>query len=144
LVVRFSPIPSFDFEVVMRLLKMLALAGAVCVTTGAVAAEWTFLGQRQVNDRAERDVIVVTGHEGKFSAIQIRVQRASVDFHKVQVNFRNGGTQNVELRNTIRAGGESRRIDLEGDDRVIKSVEFWYDANTVRGRRAVVRLFGER
>lgn len=128
----------------MRFLQLLALTGAVCVTTAAVTTEWTFLGQRQVNDRAERDVIAVSGQEGKFSAIQIRVQRAAVDFHKVQVNFRGGGTQGVELRNTIRAGGESRRIDLEGEDRVIKSVEFWYDANTVRGRRAVVRLFGER
>ena len=129
----------------MRSIRLLALTAGLSLTTAAAAApEWTFLGQRQVNDRAERDMIVVTGQEGKFSAVQIRVQRASVDFHKVQVNFRNGGTQNVEMRHTIRAGGESRRIDLEGDDRVIKSVEFWYDANTVRGRKAVVRLFGER
>lgn len=132
----------------MRLSRALLLA-AVVLTGGASATiseaseDWTFLGQRQVSDRVDHDVIVVTGSEGKFSAIQIRVLRAAVDFHRVQVHFRNGGQQDVELRHTIPAGGESRRIDLEGDDRVIKSVEFWYDARTVRGRRAVVRLFGQ-
>jgi hypothetical protein len=53
-------------------------------------------------------------------------------------------SQTIESRSTIPAGGESRAIDLEGTDRVIRSVEFWYDAKTVRGRRAVVRLFGRR
>ncbi|MDX2056635.1 MAG: hypothetical protein SFV24_02435 [Gemmatimonadales bacterium] len=132
----------------MRLASAVVLAAVVAIggtgfTTGASRADWTFLGQRQVSDRADHDVITVTGAEGKFSAIQIRVLRAPVDFHRVQVHFRNGGKQEVELRNTIPAGGESRRIDLEGDDRVIRSVEFWYDARTIRGRRAVVRLFGQ-
>ncbi|MGH7562704.1 MAG: hypothetical protein ACRENB_16980 [Gemmatimonadales bacterium] len=70
------------------------------------------------------------------------MQRAPVDFHRVTVHFASGGNQQVELRNTIPAGGESRAIDLRGGDRVIRSVEFWYDARTIRGRRAVVRLFG--
>jgi hypothetical protein len=60
------------------------------------------------------------------------------------VHFGNGSDQRIELRNTIPAGGESRAIDLEGQDRVIRSVEFWYDANTIRGRQAVVRLYGLR
>jgi hypothetical protein len=46
--------------------------------------------------------------------------------------------------NTIAAGGETRAIDLEGNDRVIRSVEFWYDANTIRGRQAQVRVYGLR
>lgn len=60
------------------------------------------------------------------------------------VHFGTGTKQEVELRHTIRAGGESRAIDLTGDDRAISRVEFWYDANTIRGRRAVVRLYGRR
>ncbi len=125
------------------LLAAVVLTGGASATVGEASEDWTFLGQRQVSDRVDHDVIVVTGAEGKFSATQLRVLRAAVDFHRVQVHFRNGGRQEVELRHTIPAGGESRRIDLEGDDRVIKSVEFWYDARTIRGRRAVVRLFGQ-
>lgn len=106
--------------------------------------DWVLLGQRTVTDRADHDVIGVTAARGDFRSIKLTVQRASVDFHRVVVHFGNGTRQDVELRNTIPAGGESRAIDLAGADRVINRVEFWYDANTFRGRRAVVRLFGRR
>ena len=109
---------------------------------GPPARDWVFLGQRTVTDRVDHDVIPVTGARGDFRSIKLTVQRAAVDFHRVVVHFANGGDQEVELRATIPAGGESRAIDLRAGDRVIRSVEFWYDARTVRGRRAVVRLHG--
>ena len=120
----------------------LAILG--CVVNRPMAGDWVVLGQRQVNDRADHDMIGVTAARGDFRRIKITVQRASVDFHRVVVHFGNGEKQEVELRNTIRAGGETRAIDLEGTDRVINRVEFWYDANTIRGRRAIVRLYGFR
>jgi hypothetical protein len=119
------------------LLLWLALA------TGA-GAEWVLLGQRTVTDRADHDVIPVTAARGDFRSIKLTVQRAAVDFHRVVVHYGNGTQQEIELRNTIPAGGESRAIDLSGADRVINRVEFWYDAKTFRGRRALVRLFGLR
>lgn len=113
----------------------------MCVTL-ALAPEWALLGQRTVTDRADHDVIPVTAARGDFKSIKLTVQRAAVDFHRVVVHYGNGTKQEIELRNTIPAGGESRAIDLIGTERVINRVEFWYDAKTVRGRRAVVRLFG--
>ena len=104
--------------------------------------DWVFLGERMVSDRNDHDIIPVTVKRGDFRAIKILVTRVAVDFHRVIVYFGNGGKQEVELRNTIPAGGESRTIDLTGSDRVINRVEFWYDARSVRGRRAVVRLYG--
>jgi hypothetical protein len=129
-----------------RLLRLLVvpLALVACASAARANGQWTFLGQQAVTDRLDHDAIVVTAAEGRFDAIQLRVLRAAVDFHTVVVHFRNGGRQDVELRQTIRAGGSSRRIDLTGDDRVIQRVEFWYDARTVRGRQATVRLFGDR
>jgi hypothetical protein len=45
----------------------------------------------------------------------------------------------------IRAGGESRVIDLRGEARDIRRIEFWYDAETLgRGRRARVEVWGRR
>jgi hypothetical protein len=85
---------------------------------------------------------MVTAAKGDMNAIQIKVRGASVDFHRMVIVYGNGRRQEIELRHTIPARGTSRIIDLVGDDRVIKSVEFWYDANTLRGRKAVVRLFG--
>lgn len=111
-------------------------------TLSAQGGKWKFLGERLANDRLDHDVIMVTGAEGTLNAIQIRVRGASVDFHRVVIVYGNGRRQEVELRNTIPAGRASRPIDLVGDERIVRSVEFWYDANTVRGRKALVRLYG--
>ena len=62
---------------------LLPLLIAACAASRQGARDWDFLGQRTVSDRVDHDVIVVTGVEGRFSAIQLRVQRATVDFHKV-------------------------------------------------------------
>lgn len=122
------------------------LAALVSCASGQRGAtgDWVQLGQRAVTDRIDHDEIPVTASEGAFSSIKLAVRRAAVDFHRVEVHYRNGTTQRVELRNTIGAGGESRSIDLVGDDRIIRSVEFWYDARTARRRSATVHLLGKR
>lgn len=115
------------------------------ITTLAAAgqgAKWKFMGERLVNDRLDHDVIMVTAAEGSLNAIQIRVKGASIDFHKVVIVYGNGRRQEVVMSNTIGPRGASRPIDLAGDERIVRSVEFWYDANTIRGRKALVRLFG--
>ena len=122
-----------------------AVIALLTIATVPLAAQraWTFLGQRSVSDRADHDVIPVTGDRGTFKQIKLSVQRASVDFRCVVVHYGNGGREEIDIKSTIRAGGETRAINLNGKDRVIRSVEFWYDANTRRGRQAVVRLFGK-
>ena len=124
--------------------RIVLLAALGCASGGARAQgpNWVLLGQRTVTDRVDHDVVVVTLARGDFRSIKITVNRAAVDFHRVVVHFANGGDQEVEMRHTIPAGGETRSIDLRAGDRVIRSVDFWYDARTIRGRRAVVRLFG--
>jgi hypothetical protein len=124
-----------------RAILVTATLGSAPVPAGQ-GAPWVLLGQRPVTDRLDHDVIPVTVARGDFTRIKITVQRHGVDFHRVVVHFANGGDQEVEMRQTIPAGGETRAIDLRAGERVIRSVEFWYDARTIRGRRAVVRLFG--
>jgi hypothetical protein len=112
-----------------------------CIFTGQRLG---FLGEKLVNDRLDHDALIVTAAKGNFTGIILRVKGASVDFHKVIVVFGNSETQEIALRNTIPAGGSSRVIDLKGNDRVIRGIEFWYDANTIRGRKAIVRVFGRK
>jgi len=130
----------------MRRRFLLAVLAVFMAAMGAEAqsgAGWTLLGTRAVTDRADHDTIAVTSARGTFDAVRFQVRGRAVDFHRVVVHFANGGDQNVELRDTIRAGGESRVIDIDGTDRVIRSIEFWYDANTLgRGGRATVRVHG--
>ncbi len=103
---------------------------------------WERIGEATVNDALDHDTIPVTAAQGTFKAIQIHVLGHAVQFRSVKIHFGNGDVQNVELRSVIRAGGSSRVIDVEGADRVIRSIEFLYDAQTVRGRKAIVRVLG--
>lgn len=116
-----------------------------CASVGAQGGRWTLLGSRTVTDRADHDTVVVSERRGTFDAVRFEVRGRSVDFHRVVIHFANGADQAVEMRDTIRAGGASRAIDVDGRDRVVRSIEFWYDANTVgRGGRATVRVLGRR
>jgi hypothetical protein len=104
---------------------------------------WEKLGERTVKHRAERDEIRVTIKDGRFRRIKLRVLQRPVQFFDVKVHFANGDVQDISMRNRIKAGGETRVIDLKGGNRVIQKVVFRYETETVRkGRRAKVQLWG--
>lgn len=117
---------------------------AACASAPGPGRDWVALGQRSVTDRLDHDHITVTARRGDFRRLKITVERAPVEISRMVVHYGNGERHAVQLRARIGAGGESRAIDLPGRDRVIRSVEFWYDAETLGGRQAVVRLWGLR
>lgn len=104
--------------------------------------KWERLGTRTGDWKMDHDEILVTGFEGKFSALKVKVLQGSLNMHKMVVHFRNGGTQDIDLRNTFKPGSHSRVINLDGDDRVIRKVEFWYDAKN-HSKKSVVQLWGK-
>ncbi len=106
--------------------------------------KWVKLGERTVNHAVDRDEIVVSAKKGVFKKIKLKVKRRKVTFRDVKVHFANGDVQDVALRREIPAGGQTRDIDLEGKNRVITKVVFWYNTTSVRGKRAKVQLLGER
>jgi hypothetical protein len=110
----------------------------------ASAETWVFLGQRHVTDKAERDSIEVTASEGSFEAIQLRVKRSAVRFVNVTVVYGTGTSDDLELRDVIPAGGKSRALDLRGGNRVIKRINFAYEAKSLGRRGAIVEVFGRR
>ena len=121
------------------------LCGAMVVAAAAFAATWVVLGERVVNDRTDHDTIVVTGAQGRFSALKVKVMKRPVHFIDMTVVFGDDSTQDVELRTVIPADGETRVIDLEGRRRIVKRVEFTYEAESIgRGKKATVRLLGRR
>lgn len=129
-------------------LGALAVAAVALLLPPSAAAErggWEFLGSRMVNDRLDRDEIEVTASKGDFKALKLVVKRSAVHFLDMKVHFGSGGTQDVEIRQVIPAGGETRVIDLRGGDRFVKKVVFWYEANSLRkGKKAEIHLWGLR
>ena len=144
-------IRSMYVRLVLGLLFILSVGGAVSAqrpsrwssNTPQTYGRWTYLGQANVNGRVDRDRISVGRGRGRFQRIQIRVDRAPIEFYRVVVHYENGRSEEVDVRQRIPAGGQTRAIDLRGDERAIDSVEFFYARGRWGyGREPRVRLYG--
>ncbi len=127
-----------------RSLIIFAALLVLCAGVATVAGQkWEDLGSKEVKDRSEQDTWHIGSGKGQFRRLKITVQQRAVRFYKLEATFSNGQKQSFEIRNLIRAGGETRALDLEGNDRSINKVDIWYEAATVRrGRRSEVTLYG--
>ncbi|MEO1259358.1 MAG: hypothetical protein AAFZ15_11205 [Bacteroidota bacterium] len=103
---------------------------------------WEKLGTRKVNYRLDRDEVLVTAREGRFTKLRLQVNNGGINLHRVVVHFANGQTQVVKVNRSIPAGGQSGTLDLKGDRRVISKVVFYYDTKNFSGRKANVVLWG--
>lgn len=122
--------------------KMIAILLVLSFGPATYARGWVYLGEAHVDGEADHDKIKVGRSEGRFRALQIRVDYAAVEFNHVVVHYANGTSEELRIRQKIRAGGSTRNIDLAGRDRAIDSVEFWYERANYGSRRPRVRLYG--
>lgn len=106
------------------------------------AGRWVYLGEANVDGKVDHDRISIGRSNGRFHTIQIHVERGAIEFQRVVVHYANGGDEELQIRERIQAGGQTRAIDLRGNDRAISSVEFWYSQGNWGSRRPRVRLYG--
>lgn len=123
-------------------LALLAVLVLACASAGVADSGWELLGTRKVGRNVDRDEIRVGAREGTLTRIKLRVRDSGVHFRDLDVHFANGDVQDVAIRRRIPAGGETRVIDLEGQDRVIEKVVLWYNTRAGRRQRATVELWG--
>ena len=137
---------SLKTLLLLSFVLFLGNAGAAISTPaieGFTPPRWEKLGQRKVNYKIDRDEIMVTAREGRFSAVKLIVRKGAVNMHKMTIHFGDGTQQEVNLKNNIPAGGETRVIKLKGQKkRVIRKVVFWYDTKNLANKRATVELWG--
>ncbi len=134
------------FQKSLYVISLLILLSGLTLMTNAQRRNnnqerWEYLGQSNVDGTRDHDNIRVNAR-GAFQAIQLRVQGGEIEFQRVVVHFENGADSEVELRDRIRAGGQTRAIDLPGDDRRIQSVEVWYGRGNWGRSRPNLRLYG--
>lgn len=103
--------------------------------------DWQLLGRRRVSFAAERDVIEVGVREGLFDAIRVEVKDGDLDMYNIRVIFWNGATWSPDTRLSFRDQSRSRAIDIPGEARVIRRIEFWYRSGLPSGQ-ATVDVFG--
>jgi hypothetical protein len=89
---------------------------------------WVMLGEREVNGHGNMDLdrIEVGRAEGKFRKLTVVVFDGDIEMIDSEVKFANGERWKPELKHVFREGQRTRAIDLPGDQRVIKFIDFRY------------------
>jgi hypothetical protein len=140
-------------------MKSFLLAGILAVSaTGCIIVEetpkhpaksaefegWDALGTRDVNVKADHDVIDVKAGAGRFRSIAFLVKDAPVEVQSMKVTFANAEVYVHDLDHTFKEGSWSKRIDLPGDAREIRSIELTYRSTSPAEGHAHVTVFGHR
>ena len=118
-----------------------ALAG-VGLAPAAAQARWEQLGCQKVGFTTDKDVVRVGRGEGRFNAIRLRVAGNKVHMMDLKVVYANGAPDDIQVRSEIKAGGQTRAIDLKGGDRFIKRVELVYKSKLNFKGQATIELWG--
>ena len=105
------------------------------------ANQWQLLGRQEVNFRGDHDRIDVGRREGRFKELQVRVNGAPIEMQKMVVTFGNDETFTPTVRHRFDANSKTRTIDLPGDRRTIKSIDFDYASIDRRQGRATVEVY---
>jgi hypothetical protein len=102
---------------------------------------WDFLGSRIVSHQAERDRVPAQGAR-RYAQVRLCASNRAVRLYDVDVVFRNGGRQDLQVRNVLRPGECTRAIDLRGNTRDIRFVSLAYQTvGRNFGRRAEIAVF---
>ncbi|HWO41811.1 MAG TPA: hypothetical protein VNO43_08425 [Candidatus Eisenbacteria bacterium] len=128
----------------LKLFSFVSLS-LVFAAAGALAAEgpkWELLGRQRVSLERERDRIDVSRREGKFKQLQVRVEGAPVEINNMRVTFGNDETFSPNLRHRFDENSKTRVIDLPGERRTIKSIDFNYQSTSRREGNATVEVYG--
>ena len=86
---------------------------------------WHKIASKTVDLKQDRDEVAVLLSD-RFASIKLLVKNGSVNLYDLEVYFEKGDKQVIEVRNPIKAGGESRVFDLKGSERDIKKIVFIY------------------
>lgn len=101
---------------------------------------WTRLGERWVQHGADHDTIAVGARDGTFRQIAVRVEHSTLQMFDITITFGDGTTFSPQTRLIFAPDTATRTIDLPGDARVIRRVDFRY-GNLPGGGRAQVELW---
>jgi hypothetical protein len=106
--------------------------------------EWVHLGARQIDLRADHDVLRTVG-EDRFKHVRLVVEGGDLEMFDVRFTFGDGATFSPAGRFSFKGKSRSRVLSLPGAARIIRWIDFYY-RNLQNGApgRATVHLYGRR
>jgi len=129
-------------------MKAMMLTAAAAVTTVALTAPadaqrwrpnaWHTVGHATVNGR-DSDTIRVPG-TARYRQMRVCVFNGPIRMRDLDVRYRNGGRQDIKVRQLMRAGTCTRNIDLAGNRRDVTQVRLKYAPLSRGWVRPLVRV----
>jgi len=106
--------------------------------------DWRLIGTAQAASNADHDVITPQGNDD-FRKIKFKVTNSAVKIDRMVVTYDNGQHDEIQVKQDIEKGGESREIDLKGTGkRSLRKIEFWYKSKGMFNGKAEVTVFGKK
>jgi hypothetical protein len=120
-----------------------ALAQKVTRPRPGGAGGWRLIGTMTANFVADHDSITVKGPFDDFRRVKLRVTGADLEIHRLVIAYDSGTAEELEVREFIRQGGETRAIDLRGmGRRSVRRIDVWYETKGVRKGKATLTILG--
>jgi hypothetical protein len=105
-------------------------------------AGWHKIGEVKASFKMENESIAVLGAD-KFKSIKLKVTDAPINIERVQVFYESGEMEEIPVRSELKAGAETRTIDLKGSTQELKKVVFTYKTiSNSKDEKAHVELYG--
>jgi hypothetical protein len=103
---------------------------------------WHKIGEIKADFKMENESINVMGAD-KFKSILLKVTDANINIEGIQVFYESGKMEEFNVKNELKAGAETRKMDLKDGPQEIKKVVFTYKtiANQEQ-EKAHVELYG--
>ena len=107
------------------------------------AKGWTLLGEQRVDStREDTDKIRVSRYEPRFRKLTVVVLDGDLEMLDLSIKFAHGEPFHPTVSAIFREDTRTKVIDLPGDERTIKWIEFKY-RNLAEGKRARVQVWAK-
>lgn len=105
-------------------------------------AGWHKIGETKADMKAENESILVLGAD-QFKSIKLKVTDAPLSIKTMQVFYEGGDMEEVNVGNSLKAGQETRVIDLKHPNADLQKVVFTYKTMPNKeNEKAHVELYG--
>jgi len=103
---------------------------------------WHKIGEVKADFKMENQSISVMGKD-KFKSILLKVTDAPINIEGIQVFYESGDMEEFDVKNELKAGAETKKLDMKGGAQEIKKVTFTYKTlPNQQDEKAHVELYG--
>jgi hypothetical protein len=127
----------------VALVSFRAPARARTEKTAMIQTSWGKIGQGTAQPTNNGVSTVNASNAKPVHSIKLKVISGGVNIHRCEVWFSDGSKKEIEMRNDVPAGAESREISFSDKMRGVTKIVIWYDTRNYGNQKAEMELWGK-